>query len=144
MLLFGPLRSSEESCPYCVRVATLPPTAPSAITYIHSPAVVLFSSTITGSDKRIMLSDVRQRRLWGYGTMARKVEGSSTVISVHGLSGSTRMNFEIKVSWDSTPFRVVVADVSLNHNYCPVETTKCLKRLECAATPLVAIIFNYW
>jgi hypothetical protein len=62
MLLFGPLRSNEESCPYFGRVATLPATAPSAIIYIHSPAVVLFSSTITGSDKRIMISDVRQRR----------------------------------------------------------------------------------
>jgi len=103
MLLFGPLRSNEESCPYFDRVATLPSTAPSAITYKHFPAVVLFSSTITGSDKRIMLSDVHQRQLWGYGTMARKEEASSTVISVHGLSGSTTMNFEIKVCWDSTP-----------------------------------------
>ena len=48
------------------------------------------------------------------------------------------MNFEIKVSWDSTPCREVVADVSMNYNYCPVETAKCLKSLECAATPSVA------
>jgi len=74
--------------------------------------------------------------------MARKEEASSTVISVHGLSGSTRMNFEIKVSWDSTPCRVVVADVSMNHNYCFVETVKCLRSLECAATPLVATRFS--
>jgi len=143
MLLFGPLRSNEQSCPYFGRVATLPPTAPSAITYIYSPAVVLFSSTvqystITGSDKRIMLSDVRQRRLWSYGTMARKEEASSTVNSVHGLSGSTRTNFEIKVSWDSTPCRAVAADVSMNHNNCPVETVKCVKSLDCTASRLGA------
>jgi hypothetical protein len=101
-------------------------------------AVVLFGSTITGSDKRIMLSDVRQRRLWGYGTMARKEEASSTVISVHGLSGSTRMNFEFKVSWDSTPYRAVAADVSMNHSNCPVETVKCVTSLECAASRLGA------
>jgi len=135
---YGPLRSNEQSCPYFGRVATLPPTAHSAITYIHSPAVVLFSSTITGSDKHIMLSDVRQRRLWGYGTMARKEEASSTVISLHGLSGSTRMNFEIKVSWDSTPCRAVAADVSVSHNNCPVETVKCVKSLECVASRLEA------
>jgi hypothetical protein len=137
MLLFGPLRFNEESCHFG-RVATLPATAPSAITYTHPPAVVLFSSTITGSDKSIMLSDVHQRQLSGYGTMARKEEASSTVISVHGLSGSTRMNFEINVCWDSTPCRVVVADVSMIHNYCPVETLKCPRSPECAASSLGA------
>jgi hypothetical protein len=95
----------------------------------------LFGGTITVSDKRIMVCDVQQSRLWGYGTMAGKEEASSYV---RGLSGTTTMNFEIKVASEASTCRVVFADVSMNHNYCPVETVKRLKGLECAATPLGA------
>ena len=57
-------------------------------------------------------------------------------LHVHGLSVATRINLEIKVSWDATSCRVVVADVSSNHNYYTVETAQRLKSLERAATLL--------